>query len=101
VLLWEQGIVYAAALVLGLIFGLLLALLSLPTLIFTSVGSGAEISSGQFYAIQSVPPVQVVLPSTLWLALAALILIYIIAVVIMVRIITRSSISQTLRLSED
>jgi len=101
VLLWEQCIVYATALLLGLCFGVLLSLLALPTLVFTSVGSGAEISSGQFYVIQGVPPVQVALPATLWLALAALILVCIVAIVLMVRVVTRPSISQTLRLSED
>lgn len=101
VLLWEQNIVYATALLPGLCFGVLLSLLALPTLVFTSVGNGMEISSGQFYVIQGVPPVQVTLLATLWLALAALILVCIIAIVLMVCVVTRPSISQTLRLSED
>lgn len=101
VLLWEQSIVYMTGFLLGLCFGVPLSLLTLPSLVFTSVGSGAEISSGQFYIIQGVPPVQVIFPPTLWLALTALILVCTVAVVLMVRVVSRPSISQTLRLSED
>ncbi len=101
VLLWEQSIVYATSLILGILFGIFLSLLALPTLIFTSLGGGASVSTGEFYVIQSVPPIRVVIPSTLWIALAILIVVCIIAIWMMVRIVSRPSISQTLRLSED
>jgi putative ABC transport system permease protein len=101
VLLWEQGILYTTALALGALFGVLLSLLALPTLIFTSVGSGAAVSTGQFYLLQSEPPVQVVIPWTLWLALAILVAVCAIAIWMMVRIVSRPSMSQTLRLNED
>jgi len=101
VLLWEQGIMYATALALGALFGVLLSLLALPTLIFTSVGSGATVSTGEFYLLQSEPPVQVVIPWTLWLALAILIIVCAIAIWMMVRIVSRPSMGQTLRLNED
>jgi hypothetical protein len=101
VLLWEQSIVYTTSLVLGLLFGVLLSLLALPSLIFTSVGGNVAISTGEFYVIQSVPPISVVIPITLWIALAALIIICIVAIWMMVRIVSRPSISQTLRLNED
>lgn len=101
VLLWEQSIVYATSLILGALFGVFLSLLALPTLIFTSAGSSVSISSGEFYVLQSVPPINVVIPITLWVALGILVLICIIAVWMMVRIVSRPSISQILRLSED
>ncbi len=101
VLLWEQGIIYATALALGALFGVLLSLLALPTLIFTSVGSGAPVSTGEFYLLQSEPPVQVVIPWTLWLALAILVIVCAIAIWMMVRIVSRPSLGQTLRLNED
>jgi ABC-type lipoprotein release transport system permease subunit len=101
VLLWEQSIVYATSLILGLLFGVLLSLLALPSLIFTSAGSSVTISTGEFYVIQSVPPISVVIPITLWIALAVLIIICIVAIWMMVRIVSRPSISQTLRLNED
>jgi len=101
VLLWEQSIVYATALILGALFGVFLSLLALPTLIFTSAGSSVPISSGEFYVLQSVPPINVVIPVSLWLALGVLVLICIVAIWMMVRIVSRPSISQILRLSED
>lgn len=101
VLLWEQSIVYATSLILGALFGVFLSLLALPTLIFTSAGSSVPISAGEFYVLQSVPPINVVIPITLWVALGILVLICIVAVWMMVRIVSRPSISQILRLSED
>ncbi len=101
VLLWEQSIVYATSLVLGLLFGVLLSLLALPSLIFTSAGGSAPISTGEFYVIQSVPPISVVIPVTLWIALAILVIICIVAIWMMVRIVSRPSISQILRFNED
>jgi putative ABC transport system permease protein len=101
VLLWEQSIVYATSLVLGLLFGVLLSLLALPSLIFTSAGGNAAISTGEFYVMQSVPPITVVIPVTLWIALAVLIIICVVAIWMMVRIVSRPSISSTLRLNED
>ena len=103
VLLWEQSIVYTTSLVLGMLFGIFLSLLALPTLVFTSVGgtSSGQTSSGEFYVMQSVPPIQVVIPPLLWLVLALLIVICALAIGMMVRIVSRPSISQTLRLNED
>ena len=103
VLLWEQGIVYTISIVLGLLFGVFLSVLALPTLVFTSVGGsgGGQVTNGEFYVMQSVPPIQVVIPVTLWITLAVLIVICIVAIIMMVRIVSRPSISQTLRLNED
>jgi hypothetical protein len=78
-----------------------LSALALPALIFTSAGSAGQISNGQFYVIQSVPSIRVVVPPSLWLALGLLITVCIVAVAMMVRIVSQPSISQALRLNED
>lgn len=103
VLLWEQSIVYTTSIVLGMLFGVFLSLLALPTLVFTSVGGAGsgQITNGEFYVSQSVPPIQVVIPLSLWLTLAVLVVICVVAIGMMVRIVSRPSISQTLRLNED
>lgn len=103
VLLWEQGIVYTTSIVLGMLFGVFLSVLALPTLVFTSVGGsgGSQITNGEFYVMQSVPPIQVVIPVSLWITLAILIAVCMVAIIMMVRIVSRPSISQTLRLNED
>jgi putative ABC transport system permease protein len=103
-LAWEQGIIYIAALILGIIFGALLATLSLPALVLTSVlpsQTTGSVSNTDFYAAQFVPPLQTIIPASLWLALAALIAICLLALGLMVFKVARSSISLVLRLSED
>ncbi len=104
VLTWEQGIIYTTAIVLGVIFGFLLSALAVPVLVFTSVGSNganSDISSGAFYIAQSVPPIQVIVPVSVGIALAVLIAICVIALGLMIRVVSRPSIGQTLRLNED
>ena len=54
-----------------------------------------------FYAAQFIPPLQVVIPPSLWLILVALVLICLLALGLMVAKIARSSLSLVLRLSED
>ncbi len=96
VLLWEQGIVYALALGLGVLLGFVLATLVLPVIVFTN-GTLDDIIN-----TIDVPPVQTVVP---WLAVGAvlggLILLCGSAILLMTRIVARPSISQTLRLNED
>jgi len=104
ILTWEQGIVYALALLLGGIFGYLLSVLALPSLIFTNIAAGGlnlDISSGQDYILQVTPPVRVIIPTSLWLVCAALVALCVLAVVMMVRVAARPSPGQTLRLNED
>lgn len=104
VLTWEQGIIYTTAIVLGMIFGFLLSALAVPVLVFTSVGSSganSDISRGAFYIAQSVPPIQVIVPLSVGIALVALIVICVIALGMMIRVASRPSIGQTLRLNED
>ena len=104
VLTWEQGIIYVMALLLGLIFGTILSALVLPALIFSSVlptQITGTISPAQFYAVQSVPPITLVIPASLAIALGLLIAICVVALGMMVFVVSRPSISQTLRLNED
>jgi FtsX-like permease family len=103
-LAWEQGIIYIAALLLGILIGSLLAALSLPSLILTSVLPNqitGNINTANFYAAQFVPPLQTIIPGTLWLVLGALLAICLLALSLMLFKITRSSIGLMLRLSED
>jgi ABC-type antimicrobial peptide transport system permease subunit len=104
VLLWEQVIIYVAALFLGIIFGAILAATAVPTLAFTSVSAGGilgSLSSDEFYVFQRVIPAQVVIPLSLWLAFVALVAICVLALWIMANVTLRPSMSQTLRLNED
>lgn len=106
VLTLDQGIVYTTAFGLGILLGMVLARLVLPTLIFTGVSlngnvPGGDVSSGQFYFLQNEPPIQIVIPPSLVLTLAVLIGVCVIAIALMVRIVSRLSLGQTLRLSED
>lgn len=104
----EQTIIYATAFILGILCGAILAKLTLPTLIFTSVtttstgtGTGSDLSSAQFYLLQNVPPIQIIVPPALAPILALLIATCMLAIAMMVRIVSRPSLSQALRLSED
>ena len=105
-LTWEQGIIYATALGLGLLFGALFSFLVIPSLVFTSVApsdtaSTGNISASTFYGIQSIPPIQIVVPTSLVIALALLIITCIGALAMIIRIVSRPSISQLLRLNKD
>jgi ABC-type antimicrobial peptide transport system permease subunit len=103
-LAWEQVIIYTTAMLLGFLFGWLLSVLALPSLVFTSILPGqisGSVDSQTFYAAQSTPPIQIVIPSALWIALGVLIALCIIALGMMVRIVSRPSIAQVLRLNED
>lgn len=99
---WEQGIVYILGLALGACFGALLVFTMVPALVFTNpTAPGTAISSTEFYVIQHVLPIQIVMPGTLVLAFIVLIAICAAALVMMARIVSRPSLGQTLRLNED
>lgn len=103
-LIWEQGVIYLTSLLLGLLFGALLAFLALPVIIFTSVpstGASSGLSSSAFFLLQNVPPIQVVVPASLVVVLLALVVICAVALSLMVRVVSRPSIGQALRLNED
>ena len=65
-------------------------------------GSQSQLTTGEFYVVQNVPPIQLVIPyGPLLIALAVLIVICGLALGIMARIASRPSIGMTLRLNED
>jgi putative ABC transport system permease protein len=103
-LTWEQSIIYSTSILLGILFGAIFSALVVPRLIFTSVGSGGtsnDLTNSQFDVTQSVPPIQIVIPPMLVIALAVLVIICIVALGMMIRVVSRPSISKTLRLNED
>jgi ABC-type antimicrobial peptide transport system permease subunit len=104
VLLWEQVVVYATALFLGIIFGAILSATAVPTLAFASVSAGgvlSSLSSDEFYVFERIIPAHVVIPLSLGLAFVALVAICVVALWIMASVTLRPSMSQTLRLNED
>ena len=92
VLLWELGIICAAALALGVGIGYLLTTLAGPVLFLTDYIEG----------IRNGAPAQVVIPSLQFaITLGAIIGICVIALALMARLVSRPSLGQTLRLNED
>lgn len=106
ILTWEQCLIYTCAIGLGTGFGLLLAKLTLPAMSFTSapqsgVTDQASTGSGNFFAMQNVPPIQMLVPNSLLLVIGTLILISIIVLGLMVYAASRPTLGQALRLNED
>ncbi len=104
VLLWEQVIVYIAALLLGVVFGVVLSATAVPTLSFSSTPAGGvlgSISNDEFFAIQHIIPTQIIVPLSLGLAFIALVAVCVFALGTMVGVVVRPSMSQALRLNED
>jgi putative ABC transport system permease protein len=104
VLIWEQSIIYVTAILLGMILGAVLSALVVPSLIYTTVlpeKITGSIPASEFYAVQSVPPIRIVIPTSLGIALGILIAICVVALGMMIYVVSRPSISQTLRLDED
>jgi ABC-type antimicrobial peptide transport system permease subunit len=102
-LVWEQGIVLMASLLLGLCFGLLLAFVAVPPLTFTGVPvTSTNLSNADaVYLLQHLIPVQVVLPSSLLMALVVLVLLCILSLVLMLFLALRPLLGQILRINED
>jgi ABC-type antimicrobial peptide transport system permease subunit len=99
ILIWEQAIVYFTGLLLGAAFGTLLIVSVIPSLTFSDLNS--NLSSEQFFALQSVLSTQITVPPWIPLVLLTLVGIYLLTLVIMVRVVTGSVISKKLRLIED
>jgi len=99
ILIWEQGIVYITGLLLGACFGTLLIVSVIPSLTFTDLNS--NLSNEQFFALQSLLSTQIIVPPWIPLVLLTLVGIYILALIIMVRVVTGSAIGKKLRLVED
>jgi hypothetical protein len=100
VLLWEQGIVYSAGLLLGSVLGSVFALTILPAFVFSPVtGVG---STEIFYIAQSLPPVQIAVPILpVLILLAGLVVVCTLALLLMLTVIARPRIGQTLRVDDD
>ncbi|MGH2478851.1 MAG: FtsX-like permease family protein, partial [Ktedonobacteraceae bacterium] len=102
ILTYEQIIVYATAIGLGVAFGLLLSFLVLPAFVFTSSAGSLTGGAGVFYVTQSVPPLQMAVPVFLIiLAVGLLVAVCIVALGMMVRVVSRPALSSMLRLSSD
>ena len=97
--MWEQAIVYVTGLLLGAGFGTLLIVSVIPSLTFTDLNS--NLSSEQFFALQSVLSTQIVVPPWIPLVLLTLVGIYILTLFIMLRVVSGSTIGKKLRLAED
>lgn len=104
VLTWEQGIIYITALVLGVLFGTLLSFITIPALVFSSVptnGPTSGTNNGEFFALQHILPVQIVVPLSLLIALVVLVGICLVTLSMMVRVVTQPALGKMLRLNED
>ncbi len=99
VLTWEQAIVYITGFVLGGAFGFLLAASVIPALTLTDINS--NLGSDQLFALQSALSTQLVAPPSLLIVIVLLVAIYALALSMMVFMVSRPALSQTLRLSED
>jgi hypothetical protein len=103
-LIWEQGIVHVTAMILGGVFGAILAVTTVPALIFTNIpasGPFANFTNGDFFILQQVVPPQIVIPSSLNLILFGLLLLFALALLTVLRVSLRRSFGRALRLSED
>jgi len=103
ILLWEMAMVLLTALLLGLLFGALLAFTIVPPLIFTGVlpTNLVSISTLSLYAVQQLIPITVVVPPSLLIALAILLVLCVLALGLMARLAQAPLLSQALRLNED
>lgn len=99
VLTWEQIIIYITGLLLGMGFGTLLSYNIIPAITYTDLGT--NVSQDQFYALQSAFPIQVVVSPMLASGLLALAALFLVALIMMVRMVSLPTLSQTLRLNED
>jgi ABC-type antimicrobial peptide transport system permease subunit len=97
-LLWEQGIIYGLALLLGIGLSAMLMLFVAPTTAALTIGHGHPWDGGA----PNVPPIQTVIPyMQLLIMMGVLVVICLAALLLMARIVSRPSLSQTLRLNED
>ncbi len=104
ILLWEQGMVYLGAIVLGLAFGLFLPQVLVPILVFTGLPQHGPLSllgPSDFYLVQHVIPITLVIPPSLDLILFALLLLSLLTLLMTIFTALQPSVSNELRQSED
>ncbi len=103
-LLWEQGLIYSFALLLGGLFGGGLTLFAVPALIFSSLpptGITSTQNSTLLYTLQTVPPVHIILPASLAFSMLGLVVLVITTLLLMTSTVLRPTLGQILRLNED
>ncbi len=103
VLFVEQALVFALAIVLGVIMAAILSAAVLPVMVFTNILS-ARGSSGlnDFFLGQNIPPIRLVVPyPALGAVIGGMIVLSIVALALMTMITVRPAIGQTLRINED
>ena len=103
ILIWEQACVLTSALLLGLLFGALLSLATIPPLIFSGVLpiDLVDAPTLSLYTTQHAIPSQIILPPSLGLALTLLLVFCVLALGLMTRLAQRPLLGQILRLDED
>lgn len=103
-LAWEQVGGYVIALSVGVIAGIIFSFMAVPVLVFTGVapgGLGSETSGSAFFLLQSVPPIQVILPLSLALIVLLLLAFCAFTLSIVIRRVLQASLTQVLRLNAD
>lgn len=109
VLSWEQALIFGMAVILGTVFGLLTAVLALPSLVLTSVlptlteAGGGRFANGvqDLFSLQNAPAAYTVIPPALAGVVALLALLALLSVSLMTRSASRIALGQALRLNED
>ncbi|HEY0755768.1 MAG TPA: FtsX-like permease family protein [Ktedonobacteraceae bacterium] len=103
ILTWELAIVLVTSLLLGLLFGTMLAFTSVPPLVFSGSlpANLVNASSSTIYTLQRIIPVTIVVPLSLVTALLVLLLLCVFALSLMSRLAQRPLMAQVLRLDED
>ncbi len=102
ILTYEQALIYATAIGLGVAFGLLLSFLILPAFVLTSSIANPAGGTGVFYVMQGVPPIQTIIPAILIAMVVGILLaVCILALGMMVRIVSRPVLSGVLRIDNN
>lgn len=98
-LLWEQGCIYGAGLLLGILLGGVLSLTVVPSLLMNT--RSADVNEGAFSALQSILPVRLVFPQSLSIAFIVEVMVLVGVISIMVYVVSQTVVSTSLRLNED
>ena len=100
----EQIMIYATALILGIGCGAGFIALTLPQMVFSNASRISEITSVftlNLFQLQSTPPLQIIIPSTVVIGLGVIVLLCAVGIGITATMVIRLSPAQMLRLSED
>ncbi len=100
----EQMMIYATALILGIACGAGFTALTLPQVIFSNTTRISEVTSVfslNLFQLQSIPPLQTVIPSTVVIGLGVVVLLCAVGIGLTAMMVMRLSPAQMLRLSED